>query len=64
MNVIKNLSDNELTEMISCLSDCISTVEQNYLHIAEYLPTELTVLKEKHSRLCDEYDRREEEDEN
>ena len=64
MNTIKNLSDNELTEMISCLKDCIDKIEKNYLHVAEYLPTELTVLKEKHSRLCAEYDRREEEDEN
>lgn len=62
MAKINKLSDNDLSECIECLNDVIYRIEHDYLHILEHLQTELNTLKNKYSRLCDEYERREEDE--
>ena len=61
MKAIKKLSQNELTECIGALENAIYQIEKRYSHISEFLQTELIMLNKKHSQLCDEYERREEE---
>ena len=61
MKTIKQLSDNELSETIGCLYECIHNIESDYLHISDYLQTELKVLKNKYEKLVFEKNSREDE---